>query len=365
MIIKDKGMFMEGKKRKGTGKGLLAVGMAVLLAGCGSAQSDESAVETDRQLITIGFSQLGSESDWRVANTEHMKTIFSIENGYDLLLDDAQQKQEKQITAIRNYIQQEVDYIVVAPVMETGWDTVLQEAKEAGIPVVVVDRMVKVEDDSLYTAWVGSDFEQEGKKACAWLSSYIEEQQIAPADVHIIGIQGTLGASAQIGRSDALTEAVAENGWDLITMEEGDYTQAKSHEVMQRLIGEHPETNVVYCENDNEAFGAIEALEEAGYTVGRDLKNGEVMILSFDSTHMGLQYVRDGKIALDTECNPLQADKVEDIIQKLQNNQSVEKQTYVEEQLFCTDLTIPSVQVGDRTYDVTEVTDALLEERQY
>ena len=346
MIIKDKGMFMKEKKRKGTGKGLLAVGMAVLLAGCGSAQSGESAVETDRQLITIGFSQLGSESDWRVANTEHMKTIFSIENGYDLLLDDAQQKQEKQITAIRNYIQQEVDYIVVAP-------------------VIVVDRMVKVEDDSLYTAWVGSDFEQEGKKACAWLSSYIEEQQIAPADIHIIGIQGTLGASAQIGRSDALTEAVAENGWDLITMEEGDYTQAKSHEVMQRLIGEHPETNVVYCENDNEAFGAIEALEEAGYTVGRDLKNGEVMILSFDSTHMGLQYVRDGKIALDTECNPLQADKVEDIIQKLQNNQSVEKQTYVEEQLFCTDLTIPSVQVGDRTYDVTEVTDALLEERQY
>ena len=339
-------MFMKEKKRKGTGKGLLAVGMAVLLAGCGSAQSGESAVETDRQLITIGFSQLGSESDWRVANTEHMKTIFSIENGYDLLLDDAQQKQEKQITAIRNYIQQEVDYIVVAP-------------------VIVVDRMVKVEDDSLYTAWVGSDFEQEGKKACAWLSSYIEEQQIAPADIHIIGIQGTLGASAQIGRSDALTEAVAENGWDLITMEEGDYTQAKSHEVMQRLIGEHPETNVVYCENDNEAFGAIEALEEAGYTVGRDLKNGEVMILSFDSTHMGLQYVRDGKIALDTECNPLQADKVEDIIQKLQNNQSVEKQTYVEEQLFCTDLTIPSVQVGDRTYDVTEVTDALLEERQY
>ena len=356
---------MEGKKRKPIGKSLLAAGLAVLLAGCGSVHPEESAVETDQKLITIGFSQLGSESDWRVANTEHMKTVFSIENGYDLLIDDAQQKQEKQITAIRNYIQQEVDYIVVAPVMETGWDTVLQEAKDAGIPVIIVDRMVKVEDDSLYTAWIGSDFEQEGKKACAWLSSYIKEQQLEASDIHIVGIQGTLGASAQIGRSHALTEAVAENGWDLVTMEEGDYTQAKSHEVMERLIGEHPEINVVYCENDNEAFGAIEALEEAGYTVGRDLKNGEVMILSFDSTHMGLQYVKDGKIALDTECNPLQADKVEDIIQKLQDNQPVEKQTYVEEQLFCTDRTIPDVQVGDHIYNVTEVTEALLEERQY
>ena len=356
---------MEGKKRKGPGKGLLAISLAVLLAGCGSTQPEESAVETDRKLITIGFSQLGSESDWRVANTENMKAVFSIENGYDLLLDDAQQKQEKQITAIRNYIQQEVDYIVVAPVMETGWDTVLEEAKDAGIPVIIVDRMVKVEDDSLYTAWVGSDFEQEGKKACAWLSSYIKEQQLEASDIHIVGIQGTLGASAQIGRSNALTDAVAENGWDLVAMEEGDYTQAKSHEVMERLIDEHPEINVVYCENDNEAFGAIEALEEAGYTVGRDLKNGEVMILSFDSTHMGLQYVKDGKIALDTECNPLQATQVEDTIQKLEHNQTVEKQTYVEEQLFCTDLTIPSVQVCDSTYDVTEVTGALLEERQY
>ncbi len=356
---------MEEKKRKPIGKSLLAAGLAILLAGCGSVQPDESTVETDQKLITIGFSQLGSESDWRVANTENMKTVFSIENGYDLLIDDAQQKQEKQITAIRNYIQQEVDYIVVAPVMETGWDTVLQEAKDAGIPVIIVDRMVKVEDDSLYTAWVGSDFEQEGKKACAWLSSYIKEQQLEASDIHIVGIQGTLGASAQIGRSNALTDAVAENGWDLVTMEEGDYTQAKSHEVMERLIDEHPKINVVYCENDNEAFGAIEALEEAGYTVGRDLKNGEVMILSFDSTHMGLQYVKDGKIALDTECNPLQATQVEDIIQKLENNQTVEKQTYVEEQLFCTDLTIPKVQVGDITYDVTEVTDALLEERQY
>ena len=120
-------------------------------------------------VITVGFSQVGAESDWRTANSESMKSTFSTENGYNLIFDDAQQKQENQIAAIRNFIQQEVDYIVLAPVTESGWDTVLQEAKDAEIPVIIVDRMVNVSDDSLYTAWVGSNFKLEGQKACEWL----------------------------------------------------------------------------------------------------------------------------------------------------------------------------------------------------
>ena len=133
---------------------LLAVSM---LAGL----SAENVMAADDDTITVGFSQVGAESDWRTANTESMKSTFSEDNGYELIFDDAQQKQENQLTAIRNFIQQEVDYIVLAPVTETGWDTVLQEAKDAGIPVIIVDRMVDVSDDSLYTAWVGSNFKLE------------------------------------------------------------------------------------------------------------------------------------------------------------------------------------------------------------
>ena len=131
---------------------MAAVMTAAMVAGlAGSTASVYAAEDT----ITVGFSQVGAESDWRTANTESMKSTFSEENGYELIFDDAQQKQENQLTAIRNFIQQEVDYIVLAPVTETGWDTVLQEAKDAGIPVIIVDRMVDVSDDSLYTAWVG------------------------------------------------------------------------------------------------------------------------------------------------------------------------------------------------------------------
>ena len=131
---------------------LLAVSM---LAGLSAV----NVMAADDDTITVGFSQVGAESDWRTANTESMKSTFSEDNGYELIFDDAQQKQENQLTAIRNFIQQEVDYIVLAPVTETGWDTVLQEAKDAGIPVIIVDRMVDVSDDSLYTAWVGSQLQ--------------------------------------------------------------------------------------------------------------------------------------------------------------------------------------------------------------
>ncbi len=149
---------------------LLAVSM---LAGLSAV----NVMAADDDTITVGFSQVGAESDWRTANTESMKSTFSEENGYELIFDDAQQKQENQITAIRNFIQQDVDYIVLAPVTETGWDTVLEEAKEAGIPVIIVDRMADVSDDSLYTAWVGSNFELEGQKAVAGWMHYLRSKR--------------------------------------------------------------------------------------------------------------------------------------------------------------------------------------------
>ena len=160
--------------------GMLTAVMAFSLTACGggdASTNDTAKEEGSSDVITVGFSQVGAESDWRTANYRINEiNIYSKTNGYKLIFDDAQQKQENQITAIRNFIQQDVDYIVLAPVTESGWDTVLQEAKDAEIPVIIVDRMVKVKDDSLYTAWVGSNFELEGKKAAAYLKAYAEKQ---------------------------------------------------------------------------------------------------------------------------------------------------------------------------------------------
>ena len=224
------------KKRKVLAVLLCAAMTAALAVGCGGSKgSDSSDKSSDSSsssddVITVGFSQVGAESDWRTANSQSMKDTFSKENGYDLIFDDAQQKQENQITAIRNFIQQEVDYILLAPVTETGWDTVLQEAKDADIPVIIVDRMVDVSDDSLYTTWIGTDALCEGRKAAEWLNGFAEAKGIAASDIHIAEIQGTIGSTAQIGRTKGLEEGVDKYGWDLVAQQTGEFTQAKGQE---------------------------------------------------------------------------------------------------------------------------------------
>ncbi len=260
---------------------------------CGMSVVPAVGVAAADDTITVGFSQVGAESDWRTANTESMKSTFSEENGYELIFDDAQQKQENQLTAIRNFIQQEVDYILLAPVTETGWDTVLQEAKDADIPVIIVDRMVDVSDDSLYTTWIGTDSLLEGRKAAEWLNAYTTAKGIDAKDVNIVDIQGTIGSTAQIGRSKGLEEGVDNYGWNLLAQQSGEFTQAKGQEVMESMLKQYDNINVVYCENDNEAFGAIDAIEAAGKTVGSDIANGEIMVMSFDTTNAGLTEIFD------------------------------------------------------------------------
>ena len=360
---------------------LLSVAMvAAVLAGCGSSGAKETAApagseteaaseaasgETEAtgntgDVITVGFSQVGAESDWRTANSESMKSTFSTENGYNLIFDDAQQKQENQIAAIRNFIQQEVDYIVLAPVTESGWDTVLQEAKDAEIPVIIVDRMVNVSDDSLYTAWVGSNFKLEGQKACEWLKQYAAAKNMS--EVNIVDIQGTIGASAQIGRSAALEEAAAANGWNLLEQQTGEFTQAKGQEVMESLLKQYDNINVVYCENDNEAFGAIEAIKAAGKTVGPD---GDILVMSFDTTKQGITDTLSGDIIVNTECNPLHGPRVEQIIKQLQAGETPEKQAYVEEGIYAHGSDVASVSIDSTDYEVTEVTQDVVDARAY
>ena len=330
----------------------------LVLTGCGSSrpvttEQTEQTENIDEGRIVVGFSQLGAESDWRSENTESMKKAFSIGNGYTLVFNDGQQKQTNQITAIRTFIQQDVDYIVLAPVMETGWDSVLEEAKEAKIPVILVDRMVDVADRSLYQCWIGSDFELEGKKVCEWLYQYTLANDIPSEDLHIVDLQGTIGSTAQLGRSRGLNEAALEHGWDIVALKDADFTQEKGREVMSELLREYDNINVVYCENDNEAIGAIKAIEAAGLTAGADIKNGEIMVLSFDGINReALAYAKEGKIACIGECNPLHGPRVAALIQNLERGREPEKFNYVEESIFSTLDDVETIKVDGIEYVV-------------
>lgn len=344
---------------------LVCIVMGIVLTACGrDTASEDETEEPQKDRIVIGFSQLGAESDWRAANTESMKTVFSQENGYELIFEDAQQKQSNQITSVRNFIQQEVDYIVIAPVTETGWDTVLKEAKDAGIPVIIVDRRVDVSDEDLFTCWVGSDFELEGRKMAEWLNAFSVNRNIAPENIHIANIQGTIGATAQIGRSQGLRDGATKYGWDFLAEVPGEFTKAMGYEAMEGLLRDYPSINVVYCENDNEAFGAIEAITAAGRNVGSDIAGGDIMILSFDGVkEEALSDVIEGKIACIGECNPLHGPRVESIISMLELGKHPQKYTFVDEEIFSSDSDIPTLLIDNKVYNVVTLTPEYVAER--
>lgn len=323
---------------------LLLTAAALALVLYSGRQPAETGEETE-DLIVVGMSQVGAESDWRVANSESMKAVFTEESGYRLLFEDAKQKPENQFSSIRRFIQQQVDYIVVMPVEESGWDSVLQEASAAGIPVIVVDRKVDVQDETLITARVGADFYAEGMEAVRWMEQTYKD----PAQLNIIHIQGTHGSTAQIGRTQALEDGLAAHEtWNLLTRMDGDFTRAKTYEAMTAYLESCeplPQIHVVYCENDNEAFGAIQALEAFGYTCGKDA----VAVISFDATREALEYCRQGKISLTVECDPLLGPLVEEVIRDMEAGKAPEKERHVKV----------------RAFRQEDITDALLEGRQY
>jgi len=345
---------------------LISLCLFISLVGCYTTQKVElsnstSGTSAEDHLISIGFSQLGAESDWRSANSKSMKEAFSEENGYKLFFEDGQQKQSNQIMAIRTFIQQEVDYIILAPVTETGWDTVLQEAKEANIPVIIVDRMVDVSDESLFTCFVGSDFHLESQKVCKWMNDYLSATGVASENVHIADIQGNIGATAQIERSAGLIEACESYGWDLLEQAPADFTQVKGKEVMESFLKKYKNLNIVYCENDNEAFGAIEAIEEAGKTVGSDILNGEIMVISFDGVNTdALNLVLSNKISCIGECNPLHGPRVADVIQILEEGNTPQKLQFVSEDIYVHDDLVNIFTVDGRKYDVKKMTRELV-----
>ncbi len=261
-------------------------------------EESSGAGEAKDEKIVIGFSQIGAESGWRTAETESVKKAAEDDPNIELIFSDAQQKQENQIKAIRNFIAQEVDVIALAPVVESGWETVLGEAKEAGIPVVLLDRRISVEDESLFATFMGSDFIVEGALA----AQYIIDRFGEDASVNIVELQGTVGASAATDRMTGFADAISElGGYSIIKSQTGDFTRSKGKEVMEAFLKSDGDSiDVVYAHNDDMALGAIQAIEEYGLKPGQD-----IIIVSIDGVKGAFEAIAEGKMNCTVECTPL------------------------------------------------------------
>lgn len=285
----------------------------------------------EKDIIVVGYSNTGGSYGWRAANIKSFEETFVEANGYKLIIDDAQEKQENQIKAIRNFIQQGVDYIVIAPVVQTGWEAVLGECRDAGIPVIISDRDIVVSDDTLYEAFVGSNFIEEGEKAMDWLVKYLDEQGRGEEKINMVMLQGPTGASAEIGRTKAVEDFVAANSdrFTLLAKQNAEWSETKGQEVMESFLKAHDKIDVLVAQNDEMARGGCTAIEAVGLDAGKD-----VIVISFDGNGWALQMILDGDINCIVECNPLHGPRVQGLIEKLEAGEAVDKLSYVDDGLF-------------------------------
>jgi ABC-type sugar transport system substrate-binding protein len=303
--------------------GALAVGA---LAGCGGDDAGSTGGGGGDDKITMGFSQVGAESGWRTANTKSIQESAA-SSGIELKFSDAQGKQENQIKAIRSFIAQRVDVIAFSPVVESGWDTVLKEAKDANIPVILTDRSVDSQDKSLYKTFIGSDFVLEGKKAGEWL---VKEYEGKTGDVNIVELQGTPGAAPANDRKAGFADVIkADPKFKVVASQTGQFTRTDGKEVMEAFLKAQPKIDVLYAHNDDMGLGAIEAIEAAGKKPGTDIK-----IITVDAVKDGMTALSEGKINYIVECSPLLGPQLMDLAKKVKAGETVEARVLTEETTF-------------------------------
>ncbi|APE25398.1 MULTISPECIES: ABC transporter substrate-binding protein [Streptomyces] len=279
--------------------------------------------------LVLGFAQVGAESGWRTANTTSVREAAE-KAGITLKFSDAQQKQENQIKAIRTFIQQKVDVIAFSPVVESGWDTVLKEAKSAGIPVILTDRAVDSQDTSLYRTFLGSDFVKEGQEAGKWL---LKEYEGTSEPVNVVELQGTTGSAPANDRKAGFAEVIkGQPKFKVVASQTGDFTRAKGKEVMQAFLKSHKDIDVLYAHNDDMALGAIQAIEEAGKKPGTDIK-----VISVDGIKDAFVAMQEKKINVVVECNPLLGDQLMELAKKVAAGESVPRRVEVKEGVFTQD----------------------------
>ena len=300
-----------------------------LLAACAPAatpaatQPPAAAAKKTYADMTLCYPQLGAESDWRTANTASFKETAA-KLGVKLIFSDAQQKQESQISAMRTCIQQGVSVIALPPVVETGWDAVLQEAKDAKIPVIVVDRSVSA-DKALYATHIGSDMDIEGKRAAA------EFNKLLPNGGNILELSGTTGSGAAVGRARGFRAALNTN-IKILDSQTGNFTRAEGKPVMEAFLKKYAgQIQGVFFHNDDMAIGAVEAIKAAG------IKPGDLKMVSVDGTRGGFQLMIDGWLQADVECNPLLGPQVMDLALKLMNGETIAKEALTDESVYYPD----------------------------
>jgi galactofuranose transport system substrate-binding protein len=302
------------------------------LIGCSRSEKDDG-------IITVGFSQIGAESGWRSANTESIQSEAAKRPNIKLIFSDAQQKQENQIKAIRNFIAQGVDVIAFSPVVETGFEAVLREAKDAGIPVILTDRGVDVQDDSLWVTFMGSDFVEEGRRAARWL---IEKGY---TNVKIVELQGTVGSAPAIDRKKGFEEVIKDHpGMVVIKSQSGNFTRSGGKEIMEAFLKtEGKNINVLFSHNDDMAIGAIQAIEEYGLAPGKD-----IIIVSIDAVHEAFEAMVEGKLNCTVECNPLLGPQLFDAVEALAKGETIPKRIVTEEGVFPQE--VAAEVIGSRKY---------------
>ena len=309
-------------------KSLIALAVGAAIAATSYAQAEDK--------IVVGFSQIGAESEWRTANTNDVMAAAE-RAGVELKFSDAQQKQENQIKAIRSFISQKVDIIGFVPIVETGWDNVLREAKRAKIPVVIMDRDLKT-DPSLFTAKIGTDSVEEGRRAFRWIDEYVTKTERTPRNggdkLNIVILEGTVGASAAVGRSKGFNEALNaspnKDKYNILASQTGDFTRQKGQEVMESFLKSYrDDIDILFAQNDDMALGAIQAIEAAGLKPAQD-----IIIVGADAVKGMFQAMIDGKANATIECNPLQGDLFFETCKKILAGEEVPKSVYVEEGVY-------------------------------
>jgi ABC-type sugar transport system substrate-binding protein len=298
---------------------LLILGMLFVPLGCSqsspavTSSTEANLPKTYKDLI-IGFAQLGAESEWRIANTKSIRETAD-ELGVELRFSDAQQSQQKQIEAVRKLIIQKVDVIGISPIVETGWDEAFQEAKAAGIPIIMVDRRANV-PERLYATYLGSDFLEEGRNAGRVLAKLVQ------GEAKIVELEGTLGSAPANDRFKGFREVLKDYpGMKIIASESGDFTRARGKEVMESFLKKYGGTmTALYAHNDDMALGAIQAIEDYGLKPGVDIK-----IVSIDASHGAFEAMIAGKLNATIECNPLLGPQFFALALKVVNGEDVPK----------------------------------------
>ncbi|MFJ7294254.1 ABC transporter substrate-binding protein [Streptomyces collinus] len=318
-------------------RNFLTAAVGVAAAGTLAACAKEDGGPSDSssggsKAITLGFAQVGSESGWRTANTDSVKSAAK-EAGIKLQFSDAQQKPENQISAIRSFIAQKVDVIAFSPVVVKGWDAVLNEAKRANIPVVLTDRSVE-SDESLFVTLVGSDFTDEGRRAAKILEKVLEKAG-HKGKVKIAQLEGTTGAAPAIERAKGFKEvmdAEHKDDWEIVASQTGDFTRAGGKQVMAAFLQSNPDIDVLFAHNDDMGLGAIQAIEAAGKKPGKD-----ILIVTVDGVKDGFIAMSEGKINAIVECNPLLGPQLMEVVKKVRAGETVERWIKTKESDFMQD----------------------------